>query len=129
VEGEQVCSSLETIEVGKDQDGEPITSCVLVPANAPAPKTSSRKLSDRQRLALDVLDDCINKNGQPPPTSLGLTNGTLAVTVGEWRSEMLSRGVIDPKGPNPRTAFSQVKNSLAARKLTDERDGLVWKSP
>jgi hypothetical protein len=53
----------------------------------------------------------------------------LAVTQSEWRSEMLSREVIDPSGKNPRTAFNQIKNSLAARKLINERDDLVWKSP
>jgi hypothetical protein len=128
-EGDQVFSSLEVAKVGQDQDGEPITSCVLVPANAPGPKQSTkRKLTDRQRRALDVLTDCITKNGQSPPANLGLPNGTLAVTVSGWRSDMLSRGVIDPNGKNPRTAFNQIKTSLAARKLIDERDDLVWKT-
>ena len=128
-EGDQVFSSLDVVEVGKDQDGDPIISCVLIPANAPASNQSTRKLTDRQRHALDVLTDCVAKSGQSPPTNFGLPNGTSVVTVSEWRSQMLSRGVVDPNGKNPRTAFNQIKTSLAARNLINQRDDLVWKSP
>ena len=41
-EGETIVSRLEQVEVGSDEDGEPITSCVVEPANDTQPSASSR---------------------------------------------------------------------------------------
>jgi hypothetical protein len=128
-EGETIVSKLEAVEVGTHMDGDPITSCVVVPVDGSAIRTAStRKLSDRQRLALDVLADCAVDRGSPPPQSFGLPSGLVAVDVNAWRDEVYSRGVLDREAKSPREDFRRVKNSLQARGLIGERDGMVWRA-
>lgn len=69
-EGDQIVSRLEQVEVGMDEDGEPITSCVVVPVDGIQKQPSNRKLSDRQKLALNALADCAAERGKSPQSSL-----------------------------------------------------------
>jgi hypothetical protein len=87
-EGATLMSKLEIVEVGADADGDAITSCVVVPVEGVARAAPTRKLSDRQRLALDALDECAATVGKPPPPSLGLPFGLTVVTLTEWRDEL-----------------------------------------
>jgi hypothetical protein len=129
VEGETLVSKLEAVEVGTDMDGDPITSCVVVPIDGAAvrPETN-RKLSDRQKLALDALAECAADRGSPTPSSFGLPADLVAVDVNAWRDELYSRGVLDRGAKNPREDFRRVKNSLQARGLIGEREGVVWRA-
>ncbi len=89
-EGDTVVSRLEAVEVGIDQDGDPITSCVVVPVDGGLAKPATvRRLSDRQRLALDALAECALRRGEPPPNSFGLPAGLVAVGIAAWRDELL----------------------------------------
>ena len=54
--GDTIISRLELIEeVGIDDDGDPISSCVVVPATAPAEPKNTTKLTQNQRTFFDVL--------------------------------------------------------------------------
>ena len=55
-EGTEVHSKLNPVAVGTDDDGEPITSRVIVEAE-PAKKTTAAKLTKNQETMLGVLDD------------------------------------------------------------------------
>jgi AAA domain len=127
-EGASLVSKLEAVDVGTDVDGDPITSCVVVPVDGAAVRTTTRKLSDRQKLALDALADCTVGHGSPTPSSFGLPAGLVAVDVNAWRNELYARGVLDRGAKSPREDFRRVKNSLQARKLIGERDGVVWRA-
>jgi hypothetical protein len=129
VEGETIVSKLEAVEVGNDMDGDPITSCVVVPVDrATVRTTTARKLSDRQKLALDALADCAVDHGSPTPSSFGLPAGLVGVNVNAWRDELYSRGVLDRGAKSPREDFRRVKNSLQVRGLIGERNGVVWRA-
>jgi hypothetical protein len=122
-------SRLETVDVGTDLDGDPLTSCVVVPVDGAAVRAEiNRKLSDRQRLALDALADCAADHGEPPPATFELPAGLRVVKVSDWRDQLYSRGVLDREAKSPREDFRRVKNSLQARKLIGERDGVVWRA-
>jgi len=128
-QGDAVLSRLEVVNVGTDEDGDPITSCVVIPIDGqPARFAGNRKLSDRQRLALNALDECTVTRGQPPPVQFGLPAGLSAVTVSDWREELHRMGVLDRNAKNPREDFRRVKTSLQARGLIGARDDLVWKA-
>jgi hypothetical protein len=129
-EGESLASKLEAVEVGTDTDGNPITSCVVLPAETANVRdaTTTRKLSDRQRLALDALAECAADQGSAPPASFGLPTGLLTVNVSSWRDELFTRGVLDRDAKNPREDFKRVRNSLQARRLIGTRDDLVWRA-
>jgi hypothetical protein len=56
-EGQIVTSTLRSVEVGIDADGEPLTSCVVGPAEACAPEQRGRNLSANQQTMLNILHD------------------------------------------------------------------------
>jgi hypothetical protein len=108
------------------------TASVMVQAEDQAGATGKkskqqRKLSDRQQLALDALNSCAADMGKPPPATFGLPQGLIAVTIDQWRGELSRRGIIPKDHKNPREAFRQIRESLEARAIAAERDGLIWK--
>jgi hypothetical protein len=130
VEKPRFAFRFQSVELAYDPDTQRATTApVLVPCDAPAVRPpGTRKLSDRQRLALDILADCAADRGQTPPLAFGLPTGLVAVTLDHWRDELFSRAVLDPDAKNPREDFRRVKNSLHARKLIGVRDNLAWKA-
>ena len=53
--GDTIISRLELVEIGLDEDGDPIKSCVLVEAEAPANEERGVKLSKNQQTYLSIL--------------------------------------------------------------------------
>lgn len=128
-EGDSLLSRLEVIDVGHDRDGDAITSCVVAPVEGEAAvTTSTRKLSDRQRLALEALADVAADRGKPPPQSLGLPGGLQAIALTEWRDALYSRAVLDKEAKSPREDFRRVRNALQTRRLIGVHDDLVWRA-
>lgn len=71
-EGDEIASRLEVIEVGVDQDGNPITSCVVVPADVqPVGKVAPRKRpGGRAALILDAVREAVaDMPGSPAPSN------------------------------------------------------------
>lgn len=89
--------------------------------------TTRRKLSNRQKLALDALGD-LAVDGKPLPAEWQMPMGIRAVPIFTWRAEMEKRGVLDTASANPRADFKRLKDSLQARHLIGEQDALVWKA-
>jgi AAA domain len=56
-EGEVIASRLERVELGTDEDGDPITSCVVVPAEVVEPEASGPKLTRNQQTVFAILHD------------------------------------------------------------------------
>lgn len=129
-EGAEIFSRLEIVEVGTDPDGDPITSLIVLPAEASsAGRATARKLPDRQRLALDALDECLSSPaGYRAPADLQLPAGAIVVPISAWRDEMYSRGVLDRDAKSPREDFRRVRNSLQARSLIGVHSDLVWRA-
>jgi len=122
-EGERVTFTLESVTIGPET-----TAPVVVPAD-PALAHSApakRRLSGRNKLALDCLTEAVLNHGQPPPVDLELPQGVKAVTLDEWRSELLRRNVIDREAANPRTDFRRCLTQLADRGLISSNNNLVW---
>ena len=56
-EGEVVTSRLEMVEVGTDADGEPVTSCVVLPAVAVTMPERAAKLPKNQHTLFGILKE------------------------------------------------------------------------
>ena len=127
-EGDVIASHLERIEIGTDADGDLVSSCVIVTVDSAALATRvvSRRLSDRQRLALDALNEAALAYGKPAPLEWQLPAGIQTVGVDHWRDELIRKGVIDRAAANPRADFKRLRQSLAARKLIGDRDDFIW---
>jgi hypothetical protein len=129
-EGTEIASRLERVELDTDADGDPTTSLVVLPAEGVSPirRAITRKLTDRQRLALSALDECAASNGKPAPDNLELPARTIVVQLSEWREELYRKRVLDRHAKSPREEFKRVRMQLQARALIGIRDDLVWKA-
>jgi hypothetical protein len=129
-EGDIVVSRLKRVIVGQDEDGDDVWTCIVEPVDPAevAANKPTRKLSDRQRLALDALGECVLAAGQPAPTSFGLPAGIRVAKAEAWRDELLARAVLDSDGKNPRQDWKRLRQELAARRLIGDRDGMVWRA-
>jgi hypothetical protein len=128
-EGDTITSALEIVEVGTDSDDDTLYSCVVVETEASSrPAKNRQRMTDKQKLALDALDEVILSHGQTAPSKLELPTGNRAAERDLWREEMFRRGVLDPAASNPREDFRRLRFQLEARSLIGELDGLVWKA-
>ena len=127
-EGDVILSRLEQVDLGTDEDGEPVNSCVIVPVEGkPVQPQHRARLSARQQLAIEALTETILTAGAAAPNSLGLPASTIVVPVDAWRKEMFARGAIDKDAANPREDCRRVQQQLHARHIIGVRDDLVWK--
>lgn len=131
---------LEVEQVGTDHSGKPKTGAYVTVIADPkreaadtrertaTAKVLRKKLGDKQRRALDCLDECL-LSGQTvePPRPRAPPSITKAVKADDWRTEMERSGALGDDA-NPRRTFGRIKNTLARRMLIGEYDGLVWRA-
>ncbi len=85
-EGEIVISVLKPVEIGTDNEGEPLTSCIVIPAEGGSEPVHRRaRLSTAQELALRQLHDAVNRIGEIPPQNDHVPHDRAAVRVVTWR--------------------------------------------
>ncbi len=123
-EGDAVGNRLEVVEVGTDTDGDPITSCVVVEAE-PTTRTTTH-LTARQKRSMAVLHNVLVDHGKPAPEDRHFPPGANVIAVDLWKEHLLSAGVLDKDGANPRQDFRRLKEQLAGRGVIGEWNGLVW---
>ena len=127
--GKQFVSRLVPVDVGTDDEGEAITSCILEQIGDEAQQTreaTKRRLPDKFRLAVDALVGVVLDRGEPLPMVFGIPGNPRAVTVAAWREELFVRGVLDRDAKNPRIEFKRLKDGMLAKSLASEREGLIW---
>ncbi len=122
-EGAVIVSRLEEIEVGTDDDGDPITSCIIVPSAAPATEVGSDKLSPKARAGLNALHECLADLGRPAPASGHIPQGVACVTLDQWKERLLKIGLI-----NHRQQFRRIHVTLQNAMKIGIWDGNVWAS-
>jgi hypothetical protein len=119
---------LEVVELGSDEDGDPITSCIVYPLEGVADKVKKilPPKSGNQRVIWDALGELFRKagNAKPDGAPASLPNGrpclTLAVVIDKTRTRL----VCDHKRQTERTQAAI--NGLVARGLLSYEGGFVW---
>jgi hypothetical protein len=112
-----------------EETGVETTAPVLLPTETTPTrsKTVPRKLSDKQRLAIDALNESLSSVGTAAPAGLLLPSSTIVVPMETWRKEIFARGIIDKDDTSPRETFRRLKNQLHARNIIASMNELVWK--
>lgn len=99
--GERILFDLSVIELGEDEDGEQVTSCVVQPTETNRNPVANpfaqavARLSAGNRLIYDQLGDLIEASGAPIPTEIPNTEidrmhvGKIAV-LQQWRDKSIS---------------------------------------
>ena len=125
-EGAQICSRLEIVDLGQDDDGEPMTSCVIVPAdNETATASSWRALKGMAKVAYENLIDCVARYGEPAPVSDHIPRGVQGVTKACWREHLEKAGIINAKG-SPREQLRRLVVTLKAKGVLGVWEDFVW---
>lgn len=132
--GETMLFKLKSVELGNDEDGEVVTSCIVQPSDVDdRPRTDPialaiAKLSDGAKLVLRQLEETIVASGMIPPPSIPDTEinrlrvGKVAL-LEAWsdKVKMAVRTTSDTKPDSVRRAFDR-----AVMKLQKEGIVRVW---
>jgi len=128
-QGDEFASRLEVVEVGIDDDGDKITSCVIVPVEG-SPITSHDKparLTKGAKIALAALREAIGECGAIPPASNHIPAAVKCVTQDQWRDYASRRGISNGDTKDAvRKAMSRASDALIADKLVGCWSPYVW---
>jgi AAA domain len=128
-EGATIASKLEQVEVGVDDDGDAITSCVVLPVEdrpAEATPTSKARLPKAAQIALRALGEAIEECGEEPPASNHIPDKVKTVTEDRWRQYAYRRGISTGEGRAKQQAFKRAHAHLIASQHVGEWDGQIW---
>lgn len=142
--GDKFLFNLGVVELGDDEDGEAVTSCVvehtetnLNPIVSPFAQAVG-KLGDGDRLGYDALGDTIAEQGAPIPTDIpdGEINrfSVAKVTSLEaWRARFFARKGVPASGQRgdkdyetARKAFDRAKGRLQTKGIVGVWGDVVW---
>lgn len=128
-EGAVVCSRLEPIKVGVDEDGDDITSCIVCEAYLSGEESDGDggKLSPQERKALNVLralieEEGISSDGEDVPEEVR------GVARKRWRAECLSQGLAQGGDAEAfKKAWQRVRKTLVeANYVVISDEGFVY---
>ena len=128
-EGAVISSRLEVIELGADQDGDQMTSRVVVPAPSaenPEPKTKAKPtISKAAKIALRALNEALADDGKIIISSYAPDN-TKAVSEEMWRKYAYKRGISVGADRAKQKAFKAATQSLLTSAVVATWDDQYW---
>lgn len=124
IDGTEFAFNLHVVDLGTDDDGDPITSCICEPVDS---VPTQRKVTGQPKVALDLLKEAIAQGGETPPASNHIPANISACSVTLWR-EYCERGQMsDPNKPDAfRMAFKRASEKLQALGIVGHWNGWVW---
>jgi hypothetical protein len=99
-EGDVIACRLEQVPLGLDEDGEKITSCVILPVEAPPPGPAEPRLSKNQRTLFDLLHSA----------------GPAGLTLTQWNDKAREVGI----GVKRKADLYDLRSALLTKRLVHE---------
>jgi hypothetical protein len=124
--GEVTVSRLAPLEVDLDEDGEPITSCVVEPVYGDLHRKPKKILAPTQRRALELLEQAVDIGGEVPPESNHIPKKIRCARESLWREYCYRGGISDASQDAKQKAFRRAARELVAAGLVGKRDPWVW---
>jgi hypothetical protein len=125
-QGDEIVSTLEQVTVGKDDDGDSITSCIIRPSDTTAVKAKAR-VTGHAALALRVLQDTIIEAGEVPPANSHIPPNTRTIAEKTWRANCYAGMTTDDSTQTAKQkAFVRASNKLQEQKLIGVWGDSVW---
>jgi hypothetical protein len=127
-EGATITSRLEPVDLGVDEVGEPITSCVVKPVEgAPdAARKPTKKLAPAAQIALRALQKAIHEMGEPAPASNHIPPNVRTVTIENWRKYAYASSISDGEDRARRQAFKRATETLVAGRHVGTWNETAW---
>ena len=129
LEGGKVAAfTLNVVNLGDDQDGEPITSCTVQPQDADDLKRrKKRTLKGISQVAHQALHDALKNEGSKAANSEHYPLGRKVVNSEAWYREFQMRRASDHvQEDSNRKAFKRARDWLQDYDYTREYDDKVW---
>jgi hypothetical protein len=124
-DGEEFGFTLEVVEIGKDDEGEPITTCIVVPTEKVAKRAP--KLSAVERRAADVLCNVLVDYPETRPNNVTFPDVTLT-KLDRFREGLKLAGVTDrDNSTNERQQWRRIITNLANKGVLMINDCYCWK--
>jgi hypothetical protein len=125
-EGDVIVSRLEQVQVGTDEDGEPITSCVVVEADCRL-TTKTGRVTGAAKIALDMLHEAIADAGSVPPLDSHIPPNTPTIPVEVWRTYAYKGTIAESDKPDTKQkAFVRASRRLQELRFIGVWNGQVW---
>jgi hypothetical protein len=112
---------LERVELGADDDGDPKTTCLIVPAEL---AKKERPLPDTAKLALEQLQELIADTGEVPPTSNRIPPNVRVCSAIAWRESFYN--VYAGKPDTKQKAFVRATLKLQEARLIGIWSDKAW---
>lgn len=122
--GKVFAYSLQVVPLGEDQDGDPITSCVVTPCDTP-PKRGP-KITGQANIALQALSDAIAHHGEKRGGDMFPANRQV-VSLDRWREYCKRHKLsVSDKPEAFYTAFSRAVGKLQEVEAVKVIDDCAW---
>jgi len=126
-EDQEFSFKLQRVVLGEDNDGDPITTCVVIPVESvdnPVPKT---RVTGATKVALDLLKRAIADAGEAPPPSNQIPGHVRVVRSSLWKAYCEKGQIADGETPDAiRKAFKRAAERLQAAEIIGVHDEWVW---
>ncbi|UWS79977.1 helicase RepA family protein [Phaeobacter sp. G2] len=118
--------NLESVELGRDRDGEPVTSAVVVEASATA--RTAKPLRGREEVAAQALAEALRLYGEKHNRE-NIPNNRDAVALVRWRDQCEAFGLTEKDATKDakRKAFDRAKQRLMDHDHIRVWGDFVWK--
>lgn len=115
-------------EIGRDDDGDPITVAIIGAGEVAAqPTIKGKVIKGAKKIALDLLRKAIIEVGKPAPASNHIPPGTRTILLEEWRRYAYLGAITESDEPDSkRKAFVRSQKDLLGAGLIGIWDKYVW---
>jgi len=126
-DGEALGFKLMPVELGKDDDGDPVTTLLVEEMDRPSPPIA--KLPKTASAALDILANLIAGHGEPLPAGVDFPLHVHGCREEAWAAECETRRLsTSQRERDRRRAFNHAYEALLQAHRVAARDGWVWLS-
>jgi AAA domain len=128
-DGAILLSRLRQVEIGIDEDGDDITSCVIEIADTFEAKPKAKpgkRLSPCAALVLDSLQKAVNEYGETSPGGSQMPSGIMVAQIEAWRRVHYSKLGTDMKDDAKRQDFYRGRSQLQASHLCAIHEQWAW---
>lgn len=123
-EGDVLCFTMKSVQIGQDEDGAPTTAPVVVKESGEDGVSSMAQNLTHATRALSILVE-MTKDGTETPATAGLPKEGKIVPEESWRDAFYD-ALGDMLQPTKQATFTRVKKALMGKKKIGESGIWVW---